>query len=66
MIEELYCGQCDNDESFILEYYNTLIDSETMRDVVTQDEFQAMLDREAGEEHIVRVDCVECANIVYQ
>lgn len=66
MIYELHCEECDNNDSFIVEYYNTLADCETMRDVMTDMEFQGMLSRGASEAHVVRVDCTECANIVYQ
>ena len=66
MIYELDCEECDNSDSFIVEYYNTLADSETMRDVMTDMEFQGMLSRGASETHVVRVDCTECANVLYQ
>jgi len=66
MIYELYCEECNNDDSFIVEYYNTLMDSETMRGVMTDIEFQGMLSRGATETHVVRVDCTQCPNIVYE
>ena len=64
MIDELYCSNCDNDELFIVEYYNTLMDSDTIRDLMSNDVFEQTLER-GSEEHIVRIDCTECAEKLY-
>lgn len=64
MIENLFCENCENDDLFIVEYYNTLMDCETIRDISSQDEFDDMMER-AEEDHIVRIDCGKCPEKIY-
>jgi hypothetical protein len=66
MKHRLYCDECGNSDEFVVEYYNTLADSETIRDVLSDKGYKRMIERGAKNEQFVRVDCTECPNIVYE
>lgn len=66
MKHRLYCNECGNSDEFVVEYYNTLADSDTIRDVLSDKEYKRMIERGAENDHFVRVDCTECPNIVYE
>ena len=68
----LKCDECGNGDlyggnEFIVEYYNTLMDCETMRDVTGPVGLKAIVERMEGQEgeHLVRIDCTVCGNIIY-
>lgn len=66
--EQLLCESCDEQDKVIVEYYNTRMDCDTIRDVRTKRQLFDLFSRiedDNIEDHIVRVDCAHCAEKIY-